>query len=159
MIDFSPSSIALYVVFFILILFSLYIYFRGQNSICIRSLTKPNYLPDSFVVYIFLAISYVLSFVGLYLAGPYLGRQQQFVILLFNDISSYALALWTISAFNLCQLDLSLFFIVIAFSIYVGLTIYIGFYSVEGAILQIPYIIWLVYILYSTGAYAIVNTR
>lgn len=154
---FSPSNIVLYALFIFIALFGIYVTIRGLNSPCYTSLRHPDWLPDRWMVAALLIVVSVISLVGLWLAYPMIGERGQFFILLLFVFNYLFFVLWSLSAFSACSLVPSVFLMVATIASYIIVIPYLLPINWQAAVMQIPYILILIYLLIVTASYVHFN--
>jgi tryptophan-rich sensory protein len=157
MVQFTPDFIVLYVLYIFVGLIALYVFIRAFYSKCYTDLLRPAWLPNQWVLGAVALLAYVVSFIGVIVAYPHMPIQDQFNLIVLFIFDTALLIYWTMITFNMCSLNVGLFFITASFILQLAVILYIWYYSLAGSLLQIPYALYLFYLLVINSGYALDN--
>ena len=155
----GPAMALLFLTYIIIMAFSAWLTWRiYTSSACYKSLVAPSWLPDGWALFFISAVAFGLSCIGIMLAYPMLTPTQKFNLYLFYIASGIAWLVWEAVGFMACGLSTSTFILVAMLMINMAMTYYLYHISLTAAVLQVPFVLYTIFLLAMTGDYSVINS-
>jgi len=154
----GPALFVLSALFVLILILGAYITWRASTAPCFTGLIQPKWLPDSFALFFLSATAYLISVLGIMISYPMIAPAQRFTLLIFFVLGGALLLAWEVVSYLYCGLATGTFILVLSIAVNLIMTLYLARISTQAAVLQIPYLIWLGFLLIVTGTTSIDNS-